>query len=380
VGTITNDDGGGGGPTLSIADVSMAEGNSLSKQMTFTVKLSAAATGPVTYNIATANGTAMAPGDYTAKSLTGQSIAAGATSKTFTVAIKGDKVVEPNETFTVNITGVSGATLGDGQAIGTISNDDAGRVGIARFDAGDLVDDIDDGHREPVLTTKEYASLLAASADTLCRRAPTATVIAVEGVENRQVLSDLAAAAKEVCPGQPAYDAVMADTGSRGFLIATPVKGEAGIAVLGKPKTSPGSTAVSIQAPGHEQPVTIVLTHGASKQLAMQLRQRAKAQPTEALVLLGAKAVNGLVDLTARTLAKPGVALPDERILVNAALLERYREPGIELMPPRANEAPAQMLELHYDEGPGKPGPFLLFRDSKPIGIDSGQAQRKGLW
>jgi hypothetical protein len=288
----------------------------------------------------------MAPGDYTAKSLTGQSIAAGATSKTFTVAVKGDKVVEPNETFTVNITGVSGATLGDGQAIGTISNDDAGRVGIARFDAGDLVDDIDDGHREPVVTTKEYASLLAASATALCQRAPTATVIAVEGVENRQVLADLAAAAKAVCANQPAYDAVMGDTGSRGFLIAAPATGEEGITVLGKPKTSPGSTAVSFLAPGHAQPVTVVLASGWSNELARQLQSRAESQPTEALVLVGAKSIVGMVDLTARALAKPGASLPVERVLVNTALLERYRQLRIDLIRQPSDEAPAQVLDL----------------------------------
>jgi hypothetical protein len=303
----------------------------------------------VTYNIATANGTAVAPGDYTAKSLSGQSMAAGVTSKTFTVAVKGDAVAEPNETFTVNVSSVSGATLGDGQAVGTITNDDAGRVSIARFDAGDLVDDVDDGHREPVLTTKEYASLLAASADALCRRAPTATVIAVEGVEHKQVLADLAAAAKDACAGQPAYEAVMADRDSRGFLIAAPAKGEAGITVLGKPEatTLARSTALSIQAPGHERPVTIMLAEGPSKELAAQLQLRALARPTEALVVLGAKAVSDMVDLTARSLAKPGVTLPVERVLVNAELLEGYHEPRIELTPQRANEPPAQVLQLH---------------------------------
>ena len=346
VGTITNDDGSGGTPTLSIADVSMAEGNSLSKQMTFTVKLSAAASGPVTYRIATANGTALAPGDYTAKSLAGQSMAAGATSKTFTVAIKGDTVAEANETFKVNVSGVSGATLGDGQAIGTITNDDAARVGIARFDAGDLVDDVDDGHREPLVTTKEYASLLADGARSMCRRTPNAAIIAIDGVENRQVLADLAAAANALCAGRPAYNAVMADTDSRGFLIAAPAKDEPSITALGKPETSAVSTALTLLVPGHAQPVTVVLASGPNKELARQLRLRAKAQPTESLVLLGAKAMTGLVDLTARAQAKPGVPLPDERILVNPALIERYRQPRIELTPQSSKEPPAQMLEL----------------------------------
>jgi len=41
----------------------------------------------VTYNIATTNGTATSAADYIASSLTGESIAAGATSKTFAVTI-----------------------------------------------------------------------------------------------------------------------------------------------------------------------------------------------------------------------------------------------------------------------------------------------------
>ena len=346
VGTITNDDVSGGSPVLTIADVSMAEGNRLSRQMTFTVTLSAAAAGPVTYNIATANGTALAPGDYTAQSLTGQSIVAGATSKTFKVAIKGDTVAEANETFKVNVTGVSGATLGDGQAIGTITNDDAAALRIARFDAGDLVDDVDDGQREPRVTTKEYAALLADGARSMCRRSPGSTLIAVDGVEHGQVLADLAVAANALCAGKPRYDAVMADTDSRGFLIAKPAEGEAATRVLGQPEKTAGGTALSILVPGHAQPVTVLLADGRSKTLAAQLQLRAQARPSEALVLLGANIANGFLDLTARALSSRVSPLPRERILVNAALLERYRDPGIELIPLPADEAPAQALEL----------------------------------
>src|SRR5204863_1259651 len=51
VGTILNDDG----PTLSIANVAVTEGNSGTKLATFTVRLSHAAAVPVTYTIATGN-------------------------------------------------------------------------------------------------------------------------------------------------------------------------------------------------------------------------------------------------------------------------------------------------------------------------------------
>src|SRR5689334_6261471 len=63
-------------PTISINDVSLNEGNAGTTSYTFTVSLSSAApAGGVTFDIATADGTATsASGDYVAKSLTGQTI------------------------------------------------------------------------------------------------------------------------------------------------------------------------------------------------------------------------------------------------------------------------------------------------------------------
>ncbi len=118
--------GGGGQPSLSINDVTVTEGNSGTTNATFTVSLSSpAGAGGVTYNIATANGTATtADNDYVALNLTGETIAQGQSSKQYNVVINGDTNAEPNETFFVNVTNVTGATLGDGQGLGTISNDD----------------------------------------------------------------------------------------------------------------------------------------------------------------------------------------------------------------------------------------------------------------
>ena len=53
---------------LSINDVTVTEGNSGTTNATFTVTLDGAATGTVTVDYATANGTATAPSDYTATS------------------------------------------------------------------------------------------------------------------------------------------------------------------------------------------------------------------------------------------------------------------------------------------------------------------------
>jgi serine/threonine-protein kinase len=115
----------GGTPAISIADASVSEGNSGTKQLNFTVSLSQAAPGVVGFDIATANGSASAGSDYVAASAAARTIPAGATSTTFAVTINGDTAVEANETFLVNLSNVSGATVADGQATGTILNDDA---------------------------------------------------------------------------------------------------------------------------------------------------------------------------------------------------------------------------------------------------------------
>ncbi|MEQ1548799.1 MAG: Calx-beta domain-containing protein [Chakrabartia sp.] len=121
-GTISNDDAA----TLSIDDVSLAEGDSGNSIATFTVSLSTAAgPGGVSFDIATANGTATAGSDYAAQALTGQIIPAGSSSATFAVTVNGDTGNEPNETFLVTVSNVTGATIADGQGQGTITNDDA---------------------------------------------------------------------------------------------------------------------------------------------------------------------------------------------------------------------------------------------------------------
>jgi hypothetical protein len=129
IGTISNDDS----PSLSINDVSASEGNAGTRTFTFTVTSTLPApAGGISFDIATANGTATAGSDYVARTLTGQTIAAGQTTYTFDVTVNGDTLFEPNETFTVNVTNVSGATLTDGQGLGTIQNDDSSNLVISQ--------------------------------------------------------------------------------------------------------------------------------------------------------------------------------------------------------------------------------------------------------
>ncbi|MBK5967064.1 hypothetical protein CCR95_24095 [Thiocystis minor] len=119
VGTILNDDGA----VLRINDVRKAEGQSGSGAATFLATLSAPSVSTVTVKYATANGTAMAGSDYAATSGT-LTFSPGQTSKPFSVNVMGDTAKEANETFAVNLSAPSNATLFDSQGVGTILNDD----------------------------------------------------------------------------------------------------------------------------------------------------------------------------------------------------------------------------------------------------------------
>jgi predicted extracellular nuclease len=116
--------GGGGIAQLAIADASVAEGDSGLRPMFFTLGLDRpAGPGGVQVDYATADGNAIAGEDYVAKSGTA-SIAEGASSTTIHVDVLGDTVVEPDETFLVELSNATGADLADPQAVGTIVNDD----------------------------------------------------------------------------------------------------------------------------------------------------------------------------------------------------------------------------------------------------------------
>ncbi|HUR78547.1 MAG TPA: Calx-beta domain-containing protein [Acidimicrobiales bacterium] len=118
--TLTNDDAK---PSLSINDVSITEGNSGTRNLVFTVTLSAVSGKSVAVDVATLDGSASAGSDYTATS-TRMTIPAGALSKTFVVPIIGDTAAEPVETFSVKLTNPTDATITDTTGIGTINNDD----------------------------------------------------------------------------------------------------------------------------------------------------------------------------------------------------------------------------------------------------------------
>ena len=116
--------GGGGDPVLSISDTSAAEGDAGASPFFFTVGLNAAAgPGGVSFDYATADGTATAGSDYAAKTASAN-IPEGATSIVLSVDVNGDTDTEANETFVVDVSNITGAVAGDVQGTGTINNDD----------------------------------------------------------------------------------------------------------------------------------------------------------------------------------------------------------------------------------------------------------------
>ncbi len=123
--TISNDDTEQG---LSISDSRTSEGNSGRKSMFFSVSLAQPSTSFITIHYATINGSATtADRDYVAVS--GQvSIRPGGRSALIEIPILGDRKVEADENFYVQLVRAFGAVISDGMAEGIIVNDDVGRA------------------------------------------------------------------------------------------------------------------------------------------------------------------------------------------------------------------------------------------------------------
>jgi hypothetical protein len=108
---------------LSIDDVTVTEGNAGTVNATFTVSLNQVSAQTITVQYATANGTAVQPGDYTSASGT-LTFSPGDVSKSVTVTVKGDTIDEVDETYAVNLTSPTNASISDSSGTGTITDDD----------------------------------------------------------------------------------------------------------------------------------------------------------------------------------------------------------------------------------------------------------------
>jgi hypothetical protein len=163
---------GAGLPALSITDVSISEGNAGTSTATFTVSLSGASANTVTVNYATANGAATAGTDYVAASGT-LTFPAGSTTQSLAVTVNGDPTIEPNETFLVDLTGATNATIADGLGVGTIVNDDSPALSVNNV----AVTEGDSGTASATFTV----SLSAASGQTVTVNYATANDSATAG-------------------------------------------------------------------------------------------------------------------------------------------------------------------------------------------------------
>ena len=116
---------------LSVADAQVEEGTDAT--LDFVVTLSRSSTKTVTVAYTTVDGTATAGDDYTATSGT-LTFTSDEREKTVSVPVLEDNVDEGSETLTLRLSNAKGASIADGEAVGTITNTDAMPTAwLARF-------------------------------------------------------------------------------------------------------------------------------------------------------------------------------------------------------------------------------------------------------
>ena len=166
--TIVNDDA-----SLSIAatGASKAEGNGSTTDFTFTVTREGASTGAVSAAWAV---TGSGPNPANAADFAGGvlpsgtvNLAAGETSKTITVQVAADAVLEVDEGFTVTLSSPGGASLGTASATGSILNDDSvvsiAAAGASRTEGSGLDDEGDPLTTDFTFTLTRSGALTGAS-------------------------------------------------------------------------------------------------------------------------------------------------------------------------------------------------------------------------
>ena len=129
---------GGGCPPLpqpqvpakfSISDQSVLEGNNGITYLSFRITLNRALTNYSYVFYKTSNGTALNGEDYNYASNYAY-FPAGQTSKIINIEVKGDKKIENDETFYVDLYAPYKAEIADGHGVGTILNDDRPSISI----------------------------------------------------------------------------------------------------------------------------------------------------------------------------------------------------------------------------------------------------------
>ena len=119
---------GGGDPgSITIDDVSVGEGDGTA---TFTVTLNNAVASGFDVDYTTTDGTALSGSDYTTSSGTLTFAGTASETQSIIVTISDDAVLESSESYTVDLSNITGglATIGDAQGVGTITDNDAASI------------------------------------------------------------------------------------------------------------------------------------------------------------------------------------------------------------------------------------------------------------
>ena len=196
-----------GPPGLSVADAEVNEG-AANAALAFVVTLSREASGAVTVEYETEDGTAVAPADYEETSGT-LTFERGQVEKTVSVRVHADSENEGSETMTLKLSDPRGAYLADATAKGTIHNTGPiPQAWLARFGrtvADQVLDAVDarlDGARAPGVeatvagqrlsfdTASEDTEALAAREDEARAEALAAWLRSEDGEEHRAALSE----------------------------------------------------------------------------------------------------------------------------------------------------------------------------------------------
>lgn len=211
--TIQNDDPV---PGITISDVTLTENNGgLPRAFRFFVRLTNASSKQITVQFSTADGTAQAGSDYMAISNTLIFIP-GSTVNFATVPVHGDPVVEGDETFFVNLTNPTEATLADAQGLGTILNDDSPPVllleeNTQRAAALDLL-----GLRDPFPLVRAFnfgpdlrtrVSIFALNLTLVLGESSSA--VTVSGEDNTGFVHSLAVESVSVVPNEPTLSQII---------------------------------------------------------------------------------------------------------------------------------------------------------------------------
>ncbi len=156
-------DGDGGEETASLPRLTIADAPAVGEGDTarFVVTLSPPSQQAVTVAFGTADGTARAGSDYTATSGTLR-FEPGDTARTLDVPVLDDETLEDTETFSMELSGPVGATLGDGTGSATITDDDEGKLpALSIGDAAPVTEGV--AARFPVTLSAAVAEVVTVS-------------------------------------------------------------------------------------------------------------------------------------------------------------------------------------------------------------------------